>query len=435
MNVFGTAVISAMALHVALFAASGFLTVALVRKFFPATAGCLLVPLLFFAFTFDDRPESLAYIFGVTALWLVARQIVEGRFRLGLAVALLFVLWLGLYTSVIVGACFFGAGFLACVTAAWKRWQPALFVPFVGAAALFALVTLAIIRFEPLWWAGFMESARQQPVMNGFHLPRLEEALKVVRTAPVFLLALALLPWALRRRHEFFAAPSAWLCLTVGILAMGGVLLAFSITLLTANYVNYLIFLQVILAAGMLALVRLHFPARQTCLSAALIACIVLVSLRALGMTTWGIACAAKNSYRDTQAVLRQELAPFTRSDQPVLLSSAFLYAAVDLGVKNPVHSDWYFDHSHWTNGVQAAGLFQCRPPKLILTQFDYYRAFKSPLDQLRGHPDAVEVRVRNLAAVPPPEAVAVLQRVIQHVSWAPVIIDLDWKTPLPKPK
>lgn len=122
MKLFGTSVISAMSLHLALFAISGFLTLAIVRRFFPAATGYALAALLLFGFTFGDRPESLAYVFGLGALWLVARQISEADHRLSAAIGLLVALLLGLYTSVIVGAYFFGAGFLACATARlWRR--------------------------------------------------------------------------------------------------------------------------------------------------------------------------------------------------------------------------------------------------------------------------------------------------------------------------
>jgi hypothetical protein len=75
MMLFGTGMISAMILHLALFALSGFLTLAIIQGFFPAATGYALVALLLFGFTFVDRPDSLAYVFGLGSLWLVARQI------------------------------------------------------------------------------------------------------------------------------------------------------------------------------------------------------------------------------------------------------------------------------------------------------------------------------------------------------------------------
>jgi hypothetical protein len=433
MKLFGTSVISAMALHLALFAVSGFLTLTIIRKFFPSAASYAVVALLFFGFTFDDRPEGLAYIFGLGALGLVARQISEDRFNAGTAAGLLLSLLLALYTSVIVGAYFFAIGFLACATACLWRRKIYWFVPFIMTAVLFTVITFCIAKVEPRWWAGFMESARQQSVLTtGLHAPHVEDIIKLIRTAPVFLVGLALLPLVIIRHKEIFSQRSAWLALVVGIFIVGWALLVASVTLLAPTYVNYAIFTQIILAAGLLALAQKYFPERERLLRAAVLGCALLVSVRAVGMTTWGAACAWKNSYRSSQAVLHKELEPFVTSDQTVLVSSAFLYEAAGLGVKNAINSDWYFDHAKWTNNAQIYRLTQLQPPKLLLTQFDYYRSFVAPLEQLRQHPELVEIRVRNQATIPAPDAIPLLQRVVQHISWAPVIVDLDWKKASP---
>jgi len=70
------------------------------------------------------------------------------------------------------------------------------------------------------------------------------------------------------------------------------------------------------------------------------------------------------------------------------------------------------------------------QPTKLVLTQFDYYRSFAVLMRQLESQPDMVEVRIRNLAAIKPPDAIPSMQRVVQNISWAPVIVDLNWKKP-----
>ena len=435
MKLFGTSVISAMAMHLVLFAVSAWLTLAMVRKFFPATTGQGLAVLLLFGFTFDDRPESLAYIFGLAGLWLVARQISGPAGGAKTGAALVAVLLLDLYTSVIVGALFFGMGLLACVAALSRSARgtgarPRLqwLAPFAVAAILFALITAAVARMEPLWWAGFMESARQQSVVNsGWHLPSGGDFLKLVRTAPVFLVALAFLPLLWRHRRDVVADRAPWLALMAGIFLAGWMMLAAAVTVLAGNYVSYTILSQVILAAGLLALAEKYFPARQRLMRGALLACVLLVSVRAIGMSTWGVACAWKNSCGSSQAVVRSELRPFVASGQPVLVSSAFLYCAADLGVKDAMSCDWYFDHAQW--GSQMESLIRLRPSRLVLTQFDYYRSFQAVLKELAQRPDLVEARVRDFARVRPPDAIPALQRVLQHISWAPVIVDLEWKT------
>jgi hypothetical protein len=462
MDVLGASAISAMALHLVLFAISGFLTLAIIRRFFPPAAGYALALLLLFGVTFDDRPEGLAFVFGLASLWFVARQISEESLGAGVAAGLLLTLLLGLFTSVIVGAYFFGAGFLACVfallpacrsrreEAQTKRgaataecgiqlephvgcYRMHWFAPFIAAALLFAVITLAIAKMEPRWWAGFMESARQQSVLSvGFHAPSVPAILKLVRTVPVFLLGVAALPLLVARRKVILSAKSPWLALALGIFAMGWMLLVLALTLLSPNYVAYAIFTQILLAAALLALSEEYCPQCRRWLRAALLGCVLLVSVRAVGMTTWGALCAWHNSYQNTQKVLQTELQPFVASDQPVLVSSAYLYRAAVMGVKNPIHSDWYFDHAHWTNNAQIDALIRLQPPKLVLTQFDYYRGFAAPdsriMEQLQQRPELVEIHVRNLSAVPVPDAFPAVQKVVQHISWAPVIVDLKWK-------
>jgi hypothetical protein len=307
-----------------------------------------------------------------------------------------------------------------------------VFAPFIAAAAMFAAITFAITRLEPLWWQGFMETARQQSVVTtGFHLPHGLEIIKLVRNAPVFLLALAFVPVALARRKQLAGEP--WLLLTAGIFVVGWALLVASVTLLAPNYVGYALFSQIILAAGLLELGKKLFPGKFRWLTVLILGCAALVSVRAVGMTTWGAACAWKNSHGRTQATLRAELAPFARTNLPVLVSSAYLYSAAELGVQRPVYADWYFDHAAWTNDAEVNALIRLKPAKLVLTQFDYYRSFVPVLERLRQLPGLVELTVRDQAAVRTPDSIPSLQRVVQHISWAPVIVDLDWKPATPE--
>jgi hypothetical protein len=428
MKLFGTTVISAMALHVALFAVAAFLVMRLVMKIFPATTNYALVPLLLFALTFDDRPEGLAHNFGLLSLLGVARMLgagANGRLVLGIALAL----FCTLYTSVIVGALYFGTGFMA-VTFTWLRQRKLFsFAPFVVATLLFAVVTLIIAKTQPLWWAGFQENARQTPVLAvGFRVPTVLELLKLIRTAPVFLLALALLPFLFAKRRVILANEGAWLPLLAGVFITGWGLLIADMTLLAANYVGYILFIQLLLAAGLLALSE-HFaaPLRRG-LRVALVGCVLLASVRAVGMTTWGAACAWKNSCAHTHQALLAEFAPFAQTNSAVIVSSAYVYTALEANVKNPVHSDWYFDRANWTNNADLNGFIALQPKKLVLVQFDYYRAFAPLLERLRAQPGLVDITVHDAAQVRTPDANPSLQRVLQHISWAPVIVDLEWK-------
>jgi len=161
----------------------------------------------------------------------------------------------------------------------------------------------------------------------------------------------------------------------------------------------------------------------------ALVGCVLLASVRAVGMTTWGVACAWKNSYTHTHQALLAEFAPFAQTNSAVIVSSAFVYTALEANVKNPVHSDWYFDRANWTNNADLNGFIALQPKKLVLVQFDYYRAFAPLLERLRAQPGLVDITVHDAAQVRTPDAIPSVQRVLQQISWAPVIVDLEWKT------
>lgn len=431
MKAFGTTVISAMAFHVALFASAGTLCFLIIRRFFPAGVNYSLPLLFLLVVTFDDRPESLAHNFGLLSLLLVVQTMADGP-KVWRLVSLSLVLLAALYTSVIVGAVYFGAGFLAVtVGSIWRRrWIE--FLPFIATAVLFAVITTAIVRLEPLWWAGFQENARNTTVvMDGLRMPEPAEIIKLVRNVPVFVVALALLPMFVVCRKRWLTDASPWLFLLAGIALMGWLLLAVAMTWLAPNYVFYVMYLQVLLAAGMLALRTRFFPDGGRWLPWVFAGCLLVVSVRAVGLSTWGVACAAKNPYSETKNILAGEFAPFTTNHSPVLIASAFLYEALNEGVKNPIHSDWFYDRVNTAEDAGVNGLIAVRPVKMVLTQRDYFGPFQPMLEVLQQRPGLVEIQVTNYAKVRAPEYYPSLRRVVQHVSWAPVIVDLKWSGPL----
>jgi hypothetical protein len=302
-----------------------------------------------------------------------------------------------------------------------------LFFPYVGAAVGFGLITASIAHFTPLYWHGFLENARQTPVLSiGFHRPQPVEVVKLIRTAPVFLLVAVLLPVLVPRIRKLPLEP--WLCLFGGVFIMGSILLMADMVLLAPNYVMYVLLIQVILAAGLIRISGVLFPGKSRFVSVAVLGCALLLSVRAAGMSTWGVLCAMHNSYGQTRQTLKTELEPFSQTNAPVIISSPFLYSALEFGVRHPIHFDWYFDRVSPDRDADYESLVSMRPTKIIVTQFDYYRSFVSVEQRLRNHPELVEVRVRNDAIIKPPDASPSLQRVVQHISWAPVIVDLDWK-------
>lgn len=439
MPVFGTSALSAMALHLALFSVSGFLALKIIRSFFPAGSSYTLAVLLLLGITFGERPDDLAQVFGLCSLWLLARKINGTSHGFKTEAGIVLALLLTLYTSPIVGAFYFGVGFLTRVAAWLLAGCKISCSAFVIVVVAFTGITFFIAKAYPILWHGFLENARVGSAVgnnfaDAFRVPTANEILKLVRNAPVYLAAAVWLPFLLARRNRPMIAPgdAAWLSLAIGIATMGLILLAASMVLLAPTYVAYVLFAQIILAAGLLALTGKYFAGHSRWLNAVMLGCCLLVSVRAAGMTTWGAVCAHYNSYFRTHELLRVEFQPFVESNEPIIVSSVFLYSAAEFGVKNPIHSDWYFNRSLGTAGVDFKSIVDLRPPRLVVTQFDYYRGFVPLLEQLGQHPELVEILVRDTSSVRTPDSIPAFQRVLQHISWAPVIVDLKWKTPMP---
>jgi hypothetical protein len=75
-----------------------------------------------------------------------------------------------------------------------------------------------------------------------------------------------------------------------------------------------------------------------------------------------------------------------------------------------------------------SVALIALKPETLVLTQFDYYRRYEAALAELAARPDLVTIETINIARVRAPDSSRRFQRVVQHVSWAPVIVKLSWK-------
>jgi hypothetical protein len=157
-----------------------------------------------------------------------------------------------------------------------------------------------------------------------------------------------------------------------------------------------------------------------------LIPAILLCSVRAIGMTTWGVACARDVSYWQATQRVEQELAN-KPSGSKIVMSSAFLYGAMKHGDLDLIHSDWMEPAKTRPPISDSQSLMTLRPEKIILTQFDYYRRYQSVLGQL--NPNAVGIEVINTARTRAPDSYPSLRQVVQHICWAPVIVNLSWRT------
>ncbi|HEY5910698.1 MAG TPA: hypothetical protein VJA21_08855 [Verrucomicrobiae bacterium] len=445
---FGTSAGAAMWFHFVCFGVAGLVLAQALRLAFPKRPEVSVALLFLFAVTFDDRPEGLAHVFGLLALLLSVADIQMKVNRAVTQSAIVLALFCSLYTSLIVGGFYFGITVLfgGLGWLAGRRRLP--WAVAIGVVALFTGVTVGVALVRPLWWQGFLENARQTPVSTtGFRFPQAAEVIKIIRNAPVFLLALACAPWLWWKQPGSDARPltveggdRAWTAgglqvtgcpswwLATAIAASGLALVIGALTLFTANYVIYLWYAQALLAAGLLERAANLPPWRRRLLQAALAGCLVLVSVRAVGMTTWGALCASDVNYARARSIVRQELQPFANSEARPVVSSAFLYEAAALNVRRAIHADWPYDRRQPTTGGDLALMNRLRPPKLVLTQFDFYRVYAPIVEEFRRHPELCSVNVRNTATVPTPDSFPSLQRVLQHISWAPIVVEFSWR-------
>lgn len=418
MKCFGTSALAAMWLHVTLLGVFSVTVLLMLRQLRVPPAAVNLAGLFLFGITFHDRPDTLAHVLGALALLAVVR----GLFWPAAALLLL-----TFATSLQIGGIYsLWAGLLILATT--RLWR----IRFPWAAMLTLAGTLlglvALVKFgHPQLWAGFQEHVRITPSVTGLRMPGLDDCLKIARTAPGILIAVMVLVWLVVNcrlgRAQLEQSPALLVASCGALTALA--LIAGCLLVLTPNTIHIAGYLQPVIVGGFLAGMGggLKAPSRWTYL-APLTAALLLVSVRAIGQTTWGWVCARDVSYETAQATVGAALETTPRSST-VFVSAAFLYEAARHPNVTSIHSDWPAPatEAQW----ELRALENLRPAKLLLTQFDYHRRYESVLkDFQQRHPD-VDTRITNLARVHPPDASRSLQKVVQHLSWAPVIVEFSW--------
>jgi hypothetical protein len=132
-------------------------------------------------------------------------------------------------------------------------------------------------------------------------------------------------------------------------------------------------------------------------------------------------------SYPRTLERLRQELRT-TAPGSAVVVSAAYLYETARHDELHWVHADWPGKPGFSGGDWERDALVALKPAKLIVTQFDYYRRYEAVLEGLKTRPGLVEVRMENTAKVRAPDSIKRLQKVVQHIAWAPVVVDFSWR-------
>lgn len=424
MSLWGTSVFSAMVFHLALFGGFALTMLAIFRRLKVPALAANLASLFLLAITFDDRPDGLACLLGALAVYALARWLHGAR---GWAWCAALFCVLTFCTSLQIGGLISFWIFISFVAAGgFCRIR----LPFGAlAAVVFVPLTLAmVVRFWfPHLWAGFQENLHGTAV-GGLHLPSVASVLKVVRNVPAVFLMSGLLA-ATAEGRRWWRARMTWgapdIIFAAGLLGALGFLSA-CLLCVPPNWVGILNYFQPVLVGIFLAAATAKFPellrARPTKICLALL--VGLVAVRAVGLTTWGVAGSVADSY----AAVRQRLATELDSVPPhanILLSCPYLYEADRHTNGNWIHADYAPLSAEGENFPLA--LRRLHAAKLVLTQFDYYRRYQRVLADLRAAGD-VQITVTNLAHLRSPDSYAHLQRILQDITWAPVVVDLEWK-------
>lgn len=433
MSVFGTSPLAAMWLHLAMFGAYLLVLLAIFRRLNVPAWAVNVAGLFLFGITFDDRPDGLAQLLGIVAVFAWVRTASQAKPGAWPWLATLTVV-LAIGTDPEIGGLYLGWMWLLALGAAvllQKRFPlPAMLAMIVVPVGLM----LAVKYGRPDLWAGFMEHAAQTPSFTGLRIPHGADLLKLVRTIPAILVIAGLMVWTLRSgglKYHFDSddvESSAAILLVSGVLISIG-LVAAGLSLFTSNWILILAHFQPLLVGMFLCLtVKGALPAipRQ---GPVLVVLVLLVSVRAIGMTTWGVACAVDVDSARGREIARAELEKLP-AGSTVVMSTPFLYDAMKFPGIRTIHEDW----THRAGEVPQAlngdtlALLRLKPAALILSEFDFHRRYRIPLAELAAMPDKVALHVVDAAHFPPPDAFPSFQQVVQNVSWAPVIVEFTWK-------
>lgn len=416
---FGPGELAAMWLHVVLLAIFAATILAIFRALQLPAVAVNTAGLFLFGITFHDRPDTLAHVLGALAVLAVVRNLIWPAavfllltFGTSLQIGGIYSLWLA---GLVLG----------------QVWLGKIKFPWAVALTFFAVLLglIASVKFaHPLWWDGFQEHVKITPSVTGWRVPRADDFLKVIRTAPGIALVLAGLLMLLIKggsiRDRFATAPALPLATAGSLAALG--LICGCLLVLTPNTVHIAGYLQPVIVGGFLAATSKESRGLKPGMIGQILflGAALLVSVRAIGQTTWGAWCARDVSRAQALQHVNRELDAVVGGSS-VFVSAAYLYESAARTNINWIHSDWPAPAVGADWELRAIEIL--RPARLLLTQFDYYRRYEVVVAQLRRQRGDVNVRIINTARVQPPDAIPATRKVVQHVSWAPVIVEFSW--------
>ncbi|MCW5555884.1 MAG: hypothetical protein KIS67_27470 [Verrucomicrobiae bacterium] len=475
MSVFGTSALSAMWLHLLLFGVYAYILLGIFRELKVPAVGANLASLFLLSITFHDRPDSLAHVLGMAAVsacvrgWRGAGNELQTAMRGRWAWVAVALVALTLATSLQIGAFY---GLLIWLVWLGGRLLAGLPLPLAAMAAT-VIIPVGLIIFVklacPQLWAGFLEHAQLTPSATGWRVPQLADVLKVVRTVPGVLAVAGVLIWFAMRGRSLLYGSEVVTTLLVAVSATALAVMAASLFAVTPNMVQIANYLQPLVVGVFLTVLArtTHtfrsrrregaemenletgppphvgdyrsspFPAEaETCHRSLaglprwavvmFLMLALLASVRLVGMSTWGVACAVDLNYTASRERLREELDAIPPGST-VVASSAYLYETARRDDVRWIHSDWPGDTAGFQANWERDALIALRPARLIITQFDYYRRYERVLKELNQEAGLVDIKVHNFARVNPPDASRLTQKVVQHVAWAPVVVEFTW--------
>lgn len=422
MSIFGTSELAAMWFHVFLLGIFFLIVLAIFRRLQVPGVAINVAGLFLFGITFHDRPDTLAHVMGALAVL----GVVSGGRRIWLGVAGMV---LAYATSLQIGSIYLLWCGLMLLGNAWAGRAKLPWIPMITWGVVVAGL-VALVRFGfPLLWTGFQEHVHITPAVAPWHAPHLMDTLKAVRTAPaIFGVAAAIIismATGQTKISDVRGSLSALVavCGTLaGLAIISGSLIRFS-----PNTVHITTYIQPVVVGAFLGS-GIFFPRGSLLfrpIVAVVLVCALVTGIRAIGLTTWGVACARDMSREKSLNVVRAAVDPLP-AGSTVVASSAYLYELASRTNIAWVHNDW--PAVPGDTGWEAQAVARMRAERIIVTQFDYYRRYRVIIEHLRSYTNLVSLNVTNTASVQPPDASPKFMRVIQHVSWAPVVVELKWR-------
>lgn len=416
MGVFGPTVEASQWLHGVLFSLYAFLALAFLRRSGVGPAAANIGACFLFGLTFHDRPDSLAHVLGLAAfrLWVFPGGS-PLRARLAGALLIVFALGTSLHLGAMYAAMLWAHAALRARRHGWPWRSMAIMV------VLPALLAVAVVMAAPVAWRGFEENLIATPSFTGLRRPAWDEMAKVARNAPGILLVAAGILLSFRRHRGFFAVDSSsrhGMEVLVPILLAACLAIMASLFVVHPNYIFAAAYPQVLIIGLWWRFGRASSD-RMSGLGwrFATVLAVAVFSMRFAALTTWGVVAARDVSKPQAMAYVRSVVSALPRGAE-VVVSSAYLYTLADLSGVRATHSDW--PGHYWERASD-------RPACFVLTEFDYDRRYRRELEDLAARGQLKITQVVRVRRLPVPEDLPRLRRIVQHLSWAPVIARVEW--------